>query len=94
MALTILHQALLHKCDIYASEKGMNQIKGSAVGRGMVVRWMWVNFQFRGVLIICNKVGQGPTALAVVRLGVDWTFFSRLLFFFFLSLSGKWPDLD
>ena len=30
-----------------------------------MVRWCWVNFQNRGVLLIRIKVGQGPTALAV-----------------------------
>ena len=29
------------------------------------MRWCWVNFQFRGVLLIWLIVGQGPTALAV-----------------------------
>ena len=32
---------------------------------GRVVRWCWVNFQCRGVLLIWIRVGQGPTALAV-----------------------------
>ena len=32
---------------------------------GWVVRWCWVNFQCRGVLLIWLIVGQGPTALAV-----------------------------
>ena len=30
-----------------------------------MVRWCWVNFQCRGVLLIWITVGQGPTALAV-----------------------------
>ena len=29
------------------------------------MRWCWVNFQCRGVLLIWFGVGQGPTALAV-----------------------------
>ena len=29
------------------------------------MRWSWVNFQCRGVLLVLIKVGQGPTALAV-----------------------------
>ena len=37
---------------------------GQGVGRVMQ-RWCWVNFQFRGVLLIWIKVGQGPTALGV-----------------------------
>ena len=35
------------------------------VGGGRVVRRCWVNFQCRGVLLICMIVGQGHTALAV-----------------------------
>ena len=35
------------------------------LGGGRVVRRCWVNFQCRGVLLICMIVGQGPTALAV-----------------------------
>ena len=34
-------------------------------GGGRVVRWCWVNFQCRGVLLIWIIVGQGPIALAV-----------------------------
>ena len=30
-----------------------------------MVRWSWVNLQFRGVLLVWIRVGQGPTALAV-----------------------------
>ena len=30
-----------------------------------MVRRCWINFQCRGVLLICMIVGQGPTALAV-----------------------------
>ena len=29
------------------------------------MRWSWVNFQCRGVLLVWVRVGQGPTALAV-----------------------------
>ena len=47
---------------------------------GRVVRWCWVNFQCRGVLIIWIIEGQGPIALAVGAGGVVWTFFSRLSF--------------
>ena len=32
---------------------------------GRVVRWCWVNFQCRGVLLIWTMVGQEPTVLAV-----------------------------
>ena len=51
-----------------------------------MVRWCWINFQCRGVLLICMIVGQGPTALAVGGGCLD--IFSRLSFsLFFLSLS-------
>ena len=30
-----------------------------------VVRWSWVNFQCRGVLLVWIRVGQGPASLAV-----------------------------
>ena len=36
-----------------------------ALRGGWLVRWCWVNFQCRGVLLILILVGQGPTALAV-----------------------------
>ena len=32
---------------------------------GRVVRWLWVNFQCRGDVLIWIIVGQGPIALAV-----------------------------
>ena len=53
---------------------------------GRVVRWCWVNFQCRGVLLIWIRVGQGPAALAVGAGGVVWTFFSRLSFLISFSL--------
>ena len=34
-------------------------------GGGWVVRWCWVSFQCRGVLLIWIRVRQGPTALAM-----------------------------
>ena len=52
-----------------------------------VVRWCWVNFQCRGVLLIWIRVGQGPTALA---LGAGWDcldIFSLVYHFSFLSHS-------
>ena len=30
-----------------------------------MVRWCWVNFQCRGVLLVWITVGQGPTVLTV-----------------------------
>ena len=32
---------------------------------GRVVRWCWVNFSFRGVLLIWIMAGQGPITFAV-----------------------------
>ena len=34
-------------------------------GDGRVVRWLWVNFQCRGDVLIWIIIGQGPIALAV-----------------------------
>ena len=53
-----------------------------------MVRWCWVNFQHRVVLLIWMIVGQGPTALTVGAGGgcLD-IFFSRLSFLSSFSLS-------
>ena len=51
------------------------------------VRWCWINFHCRGVLIIWIIVGQGPTALAVGVGGVRH-FFS--LFFLPLLSPSLW----
>ena len=56
-------------------------------GDGRVVRWSWVNFQCRGVLLVWIRVGQGATALAVGAGGVVWTFYSHLPFLSSFSLS-------
>ena len=57
-------------------------------GGGRVVRWCWVNFQCRGVLLIWIREGQGPAALAV---GAGWDcldiFFLSSIFSFYLSLA-------
>ena len=50
------------------------------------VRWCWVNFQCRGVLLIWIRVGQGPTALAGVG-GGCLDIFSLVYHFSFLSPS-------
>ena len=61
----------------------------------VVVRWCWVNFQFRGVLLIWFGVGQGPTALTVgAGGGYSNMFVSRLSFLFSFSPSGRRPDID
>ena len=63
-----------------------------------MVRWCWINFQCRGVLLIWNRVGQRPIALAIGAGGgggVFGHFFSRLSFLFSFSLSlGDGPDID
>ena len=60
-----------------------------------MVRWRWVSFQFRGVLLIWIRVGQGPTALAVGAGGVVWTFLlSSIISLFFLLLSGRRSEID
>ena len=67
----------------------------SKPGDGRVVRWCWVNFQCRGVLLSWIRVGQGPTALAVGAGGVVWTFFlSSIISLFLLPLSGRRSDID
>ena len=64
------------------------------LGGGRVVRWCWVNFQCRGVLLVWIRIGQGPTALAVGADGVVWTILSLVYYFSFFPLSGGRPDID
>ena len=52
-----------------------------------MVRWCWVNFQYRGVLLIWIRVGQGPTVLAVGAGGGCLAIFSLVYHFSFLSPS-------
>ena len=55
-----------------------------------MVRWYWVNFQYRGVLLICIIVGRGPIALAVGEGGVVLDIFSlvyHVSFSFSLTLG-------
>ena len=52
-----------------------------------VMRWCWVNFQCRGVLLIWIIVGQGPTVLAVGAGGGCLDIFSLIYHFSFLSPS-------
>ena len=54
---------------------------------GRVVRWFWVNFQFRGGLLIWMIVGQGSIALAVGAGGVGLDIFTLLYPFSPLSPS-------
>ena len=57
------------------------------LGGGRVVRWCWVNFQCRGVLLFLIKVGQGPTALAVGAGRGCLDVFTLVYHFSFLSPS-------
>ena len=63
-------------------------------GGGRVVRWCWVNFQCRGVLLVWKRVGQGPTVLAVGAGGRFGHFLSSIISLFFLPLSWRRPDID
>ena len=63
-------------------------------GGGRVVRWCWVNFQCRGVLLIWIIVGQGPIALAVGAGGGLFGHFFSILSLLFLPLSGRRSDID
>ena len=57
-----------------------------------MVRWFWVNFQCRAVVLIWIIVGQGPSALAVgAGEGLFGHFCAHLSFLFFLPLSGRRP---
>ena len=59
---------------------------GGIIGSGRVVRWRWVNFQCRGVLLILILVGQEPTALTAGAGGGCLDIFT-LSFLFSFSLS-------
>ena len=54
---------------------------------GRVVRWSWVSFQCRGVLLIWITVGQGPSVLAVGAGGGCMDIFTLIYPFFPLSPS-------
>ena len=59
----------------------------NCLGCGLVVRWCWVNFQYRGVLCLWISVKQGPTVLAVGAYGGCMDIFSLVYHFSFLSPS-------
>ena len=56
-------------------------------GGGRVVRWCWVNFQCRGVLLIRIRVGHGPTAVTVGAGGGCSGIFTLVYHLSFLSPS-------
>ena len=62
------------------------------------MRWCWINFHCRGVLLLWILVGQGLTALAEGADGDCLDLF--ILHYLFsplspsLSLSGRRPDID
>ena len=66
---------------------GMTGYLTSYFRGGRVARWCWVNFQCRGVLLIWNRIGQGPTALAVGAGGGYLDIFSLIYHFSFISPS-------
>ena len=61
---------------------------------GGVVRWCWVSFQYRGILLIWSRVEQGLTAPPVGAGGGCLDIFSFVYHFSFLSPSGRRPDID
>ena len=69
--------------------------KSSREWGGRVVRWCWVNFQCRGVLLIWIIIAQGPIALAVGAGGGCLDIFSLVcLFSFLFFLFWRWSDKD
>ena len=63
------------------------EMDGGGGGGGRVVRWSWVNFQCRGVLLVWIGVGQGPTALVVGGGGGCLDIFTLIYPFSSFSLS-------
>ena len=61
---------------------------------GRVVRLCWVNFQYRGVLLIWIIVGQGPTALAIGAGGGCLDIFTLVYLSSPLRHSGRRPNID
>ena len=62
-----------------------------------MVRWCWVSFQCRDVLLILMTVGHGPAALAVCTGGCCLDSFClvyHFFFFFFLPLIWRRSDID
>ena len=70
-------------------ERERESPKSSHEGGGRVVRWLWVNFQCRGVVLIWIIIGQGPIALSVgVGKGCLDIFSLVCLSFFCVSISS------
>ena len=81
------NMTVCHLC-IYSDYTVWAVFLSKYVRGGRVVRWYWVNFQRRGILLIWTIVGQGPTVLAVgAGEGCLDIFFSHLSFLFSFSLS-------
>ena len=59
-----------------------------------MVRWCWLNYQCRGVLLVWLVVGQGPTAFAVGAGGGCLDVFAPVYHFSSFSLSGRRSDID
>ena len=75
--LNLLETKVNLNCLLF-SQRERESPKSSQEGVGQVVRWCWVNFP-------TNL--DGPIALAVVQVGVVWTFFVSCIFsLFFLPL--------
>ena len=97
--ITVNDPIIIALCQIDFSKTLSKSVSAQTLkvgGNGRVVRWCWVNFQCRGVLLIWIRVGQGPTALAVGAGGgcLD-IFYSRLSFLFlFLPFFGRRHDID
>ena len=57
-------------------------------------QWCWVNFQYRGVLLISSKVGQGPTALAAGAGGGCLDIFTFVYHRLSFPSLGRRSDID
>ena len=80
-------KGLFAKGSSWESQKLHPGAARSFFGGGRVVRWSWVNFQCRGVLLIWITVRQGPSVLAVGAGGGCMDIFTLIYPFFPLSPS-------
>ena len=53
-----------------------------------MVRWCWVNFQCRGVLLIWIRVGQGPNVYSAYSVDRNFLHCEISFFFFFVLFWG------